>query len=454
MRWFGPPLLIWLSCYCCMSVAAGNGLLELLSNLPQCPRSCLGDGVSNCDSRNATCVCADESFLTAVKLCISQKCTIKEALTTQNATNAYCGVAVRDRTQLMINVTIILSILSGFFILLRLGSRLFVTDSNFGLDDTFILLTLLCAIPATAINIHGTASHGEGKDIWTLNFGDITQFGVYFYILNVLYFAQVSLLKMSLLFLYLRIFQGPMQKLLWCTVTLNALFGILFIFLAIFQCSPISYSWTGWDGEHEGSCLNMNAIAWANAVISIALDVWMLVIPLQRLWSLNMHWKKKSGVTAMFIVGAFVMVVSIIRLQYLVNLGSSKSRTYDHTDISIWSTVEIHVGIVCASMPAVRMLLVRLSPVFSDSSYDLNDYQSNGDIYGRKSRTISRAHALVELPSRGESIPRPEHGGIELKRTFDVQYRDGDERRLVGLSEFENKGHGGSIGRGTSEESL
>lgn len=153
----------------------------------------------------------------------------------------------------MINVTIILSILSGFFILLRLGSRLFVTDSNFGLDDTFILLTLLCAIPATAINIHGTASHGEGKDIWTLDFGDITQFGVYFYILNVLYFAQVSLLKMSLLFLYLRIFQGPMQKLLWCTVALNAMFGIVFIFLSIFQCSPISYSWTGWDGEHEGS---------------------------------------------------------------------------------------------------------------------------------------------------------------------------------------------------------
>ena len=157
-------------------------------------------------------------------------------------------------------MTIIFNTLSGLFILLRIGSKLIVTNSNVGLDDTFILLTLLCAIPSTAVNIYGTASHGEGKDIWRLEFSDITQFGFYFYISHVLYFAQVSLLKMSLLFFYLRIFKGSTQKLLWGTIALNAVFGIVFILLGVFECSPISYFWIGWDGEHNGSWY----VAWLN----------------------------------------------------------------------------------------------------------------------------------------------------------------------------------------------
>ena len=103
------------------------------------------------------------------------------------------------------------------------------------------------------MNVHGTAGHGEGKDIWTLEFDDITKFGLFFYILEVFYFAQVALLKMSLLFFYLRIFLGPAQKWLWGTVIFNAVYGIFFVFLAAFQCRPISYFWTKWDGEQKGT---------------------------------------------------------------------------------------------------------------------------------------------------------------------------------------------------------
>jgi hypothetical protein len=56
--------------------------------------------------------------------------------------------------------------------------------------------------------------------------------------------------------------------------------------------------------RHEGSCLNINAIAWANAIISILLDVWMLAIPLWQLKGLQLDWKKKLGVGMMFSVAA------------------------------------------------------------------------------------------------------------------------------------------------------
>ncbi|KAB5515390.1 hypothetical protein GE09DRAFT_580839 [Coniochaeta sp. 2T2.1] len=287
--------------------------------------------------------------------------------------------------------------------------------SDLGLDDLFTILSFCCCVPSIAITIHGTARHGVGRDIWTLKFDDITTFGFFFYILGVLYLPMVSLLKMSLLFFYLRIFfLGLAQTLLWGTIIFNAIYGIIFTFIGVFQCTPISYTWTKWDGEHEGTCLNVNAIGWANASISIALDLWMLAIPLWCLRSLKLHWKKKIGVAAMFIVGSFITIVSIIRLKSLVNLGSSENPTYDQLDISIWSTIEIHLGIICVSMPALRILLIRLFPVLGGSSYDSRGHLHYKEQARHTSRIISRSHALVELPSRGESLSRLEHGSIEV----------------------------------------
>lgn len=122
--------------------------------------------------------------------------------------------------------------------------------------------------------------------------------------MEALYFSQVAELKLSLLFFYLRIFPGGMvRRLIWATVGFDALFGLGFLCLTLFQCWPIDFYWTGWDGEHQGVCLDSNRIGWANAAISIALDVWMLALPLSQLPSLQLHWKKKVGVGIMFVVG-------------------------------------------------------------------------------------------------------------------------------------------------------
>lgn len=150
-----------------------------------------------------------------------------------------------------------------------------------------------------------------------------------------------------------------------------------------------------------------------------------------------------------------VTVVSIVRLQFIVDLGSSTNPTYDQTEVSIWSTIEINVGIICASMPSLRILMVRLFPRLGGSSYDSSKYNNYGDSYGRRSRPVNRSHALVELPSRGDSPSPPTHGGIEMKRTFNVQYSEGDETSLVD-KEMGRKGHVHTTtsGASTSEVSL
>jgi hypothetical protein len=202
------------------------------------------------------------------------------------------------------SINIGLGVVSAACVLLRIAYKLVVTSYELGLDDYFILLTLVIGVPQTVLTDRGTTANGLGKDIWTLKPTQVTNFIRAFYVMEVLYFAIVSVLKLSLLFFYHRIFPGTnVRRIIWATIAFDVMFGATFVIVAIFQCQPVSHYWTYWDGEHSGKCININALGWSNAAISIALDLWMLAIPLSQLVHLKLAWKKKIGVALMFCVG-------------------------------------------------------------------------------------------------------------------------------------------------------
>lgn len=124
------------------------------------------------------------------------------------------------------------------------------------------------------------------------------------YVIGVLYFIQVFAVKLSILAFYLRLFPGKiMRRLIWATIGVIVSFIIIYGLITVFQCYPISHYWRGWAGETEGHCLNMNAMAWANAASNILLDMWMLGLPLPPLKKMQLHWKKRVRATLMFSVG-------------------------------------------------------------------------------------------------------------------------------------------------------
>lgn len=187
--------------------------------------------------------------------------------------------------------------------MLRFASKI-LTGSNFWLDDYFIGIALFAGIPSTVLSVQGLTANGLGRDIWTITFNQITDFAHMFYVMELLYFVNIALLKLSLLFFYLRVFPDPkLRQLLWGSIALDVLFGFVFVLTGLLQCQPMDYYWNKWDGEHKGSCINVNAVGWANAAISIALDLWMIGLPMSQVVKLKLHWKKKVGVGIMFIVG-------------------------------------------------------------------------------------------------------------------------------------------------------
>jgi hypothetical protein len=215
-----------------------------------------------------------------------------------------CGAPVRDRSHSHIVLPAVLVSVCIVFVAIRLVYRVTIAQMGFGWDDWFILAAMLVTLPCGAIIIWGTVPHGLGRDIWTLEPEEITKCIFYFWIMACLYFVEVTLVKLSILSFFLRIFPGPnSRRVIWGTLIFTAVWGIAFFVTALAQCQPTHYFWTKWDGLHEGRCANANAISWSNAIINIILDIWMLAIPLWHLKRLRMHWKKKLSVAIMFCVG-------------------------------------------------------------------------------------------------------------------------------------------------------
>ncbi|EEU37813.1 uncharacterized protein NECHADRAFT_88258 [Fusarium vanettenii 77-13-4] len=433
-------MLFGVSLFACLLALPAGLAASSTSAWPECAVECLKIASnSTCSVTNPTCLCTDEMIQIPMDMCIKKGCTIKELLVTTNLTMTSCGAPIRDKTDEYIILSNTFAVITGLFILQRFVSKIY-WKLPLGLDDWFILITFLSGVPSSVITVHGTAANGLGRDIWTLTPTEITNFGYFFHVMAILYFAQVTLLKLSLLFFYLRIFPTVgVRRTLWATVIFNSLFGLAFVFTAVFQCKPISYFWEKWDGEHQGHCADLNAITWSNAGISIALDCWMLAVPLSQLKALNLDWKKKIGVGMMFCVGTFVTVVSILRLRAVVKFkAETENATWEFLEVSKWSTIEINVGMICACMPSLRILLVRLFPkILGTSRRYYQNYASNTGRNTNKNRSRQLGtNATTEVDTTSRPV---ESRGITYQRTYDVQYGDSDETHLVHMKDLDAK---------------
>ena len=83
--------------------------------------------------------------------------------------------------------------------------------------------------------------------------------------------------KVSIVLLYLRIFPKEVSTrfhhICWAFIAAMLAYGIGFLFSFIFQCTPLSYTWNQWDGEHKGVCLNAKAATYANSALNIFFDL-------------------------------------------------------------------------------------------------------------------------------------------------------------------------------------
>jgi hypothetical protein len=127
-----------------------------------------------------------------------------------------------------------------------------------------------------------------------------------------------------------------------------------------------------------------------------------------------------------------VTVVSALRLQSLINFGTSRNPTWDQADVIHWSNIEINVGIICACMPSIRIILVRMFPKMLGSTKETTQN------YAKYSSRSGVGGASTVRNGLGKNASKDPHT-ITYTKTFAVQHGDNDETSLVQMDDFGTK---------------
>lgn len=315
-------------------------------------------------------------------------------------------------------------VLSTIVVPLRLLSRHMAKNSGYWWDDWLIVAAwVCCAATYTQLSLVnaaqflliifdgltlGMVANGFGAHIGTVSKPQLLNLELYLYIGQLFYNVGLTLLKLSVLLFYVRVF--TLRK-MWFNVTVWVVGGLCIAwvfgisFMAAFKCQPVQKAF---NPTLSGTCIDFNATIYATAISNTIIDVFILIMPVPHLWTLQASLARRVSLGVIFLFGyvyvhyhhfsehfteqSSVLGLSIGRL--VVGLQDGRSTSTDFTckisisvlagpglpatdytaDTGILTMLEGGMGVVSVCMPALLQLFLRLqklllrSPWFSNVS--------------------------------------------------------------------------------------
>lgn len=291
----------------------------------------------------------------------------------------------------VVAITVSFTTISGVILLLRLFTR-FALIRNAGSEDFCIAFAMLCSIALT-VTICEQVKYGMGQHVYTLSKETLINSQKPFWASIWIYNLSLTFTKVSILLQYLRIFTIKQFRVFcWTLLGFVAIYSTWTFFGSIFECMPVAYFWD--KTIKGGHCMNQYAVWFTNAAVNIVTDFAIIILPMPVLRSLDLPLKQKRALMLVFALGGFVCIVSILRLQSLVTISNSTDPTFDNPPAATWSSIEINVGLICASLPALRQLLSQLFPSVFSSSLRASKYYPQAGYYrsGDSNRQFHNIH--------------------------------------------------------------
>ncbi|OJD32276.1 uncharacterized protein BKCO1_3900088 [Diplodia corticola] len=320
--------------------------------------------------------------------------------------------------------TTALLVLATFFVFLRFAAR-FKRGLTYGPDDWLMVVALLFCFGAGGIN-YGMIYWGLGKHATDLDPNNIVMVLKLLVAFECVYCTGVGLVKLSLLFMYARIFPLKGFRIgayLLGFVTVGWVVAINCV--SIFQCHPIKKAWYP---LMDGSCINLKASFIGNAVPNILTDVAILIMPVAQVWKLQVTSAQRASLVFMFLLGGFVLFASIYRFTTIMQFQTTDT-TWTLATACTWCVVEVASGIISACLPTLRPLMRMVSSQFGGSS------RGRSGMGNTASGNPSRNTELITIGGTGAK--RSQTGERHFKRLEDssvtaVTGPDSDDGSLQG----------------------
>lgn len=285
----------------------------------------------------------------------------------------------KTQNQPLLGVTSLLLGIMGIFFLNRVYTKSFIVR-KYSWDDLTLTFGVVGSITYYVAFIWGAQKGKLGAHFWDVSIAEISSLDLLIpsYLVIVLTSPTMMFIKVTFFFLYLQNFQP--KRWLRISAFVGAVFTLWFYLamtIALFISSSPRHGETWLSHMAQPDQLSLD-VAVPQAVVGLAIDIYILVLPIIAVSQLNLPKRQKIGVILIFMTGLLACLSSLLSMYYRNILLRSKDVTWALMPVITVTLVEMFVGIICACTPAAAQSCRHNLP-----SYDT-----------LKSLLLSHSHAL------------------------------------------------------------
>lgn len=167
-----------------------------------------------------------------------------------------------------------------------------------------------------------------------------------FYVSIVMYCSALLFLKMTFLCQYYRVLAVQhMRRVYIGSMVIVGGWALSQVLVGIFICQPVLGFW---DKSVPSKCIPNIPQWYINAAGNIATDIAVFALPLPALWRLRIARPAKAALLAVFSLGFFTVIISIVRIRYL---RLFEDFPWENVASSLWSVGELTSALTCACLP-------------------------------------------------------------------------------------------------------
>ncbi|KAK0508429.1 hypothetical protein JMJ35_009513 [Cladonia borealis] len=271
--------------------------------------------------------------------------------------------------------------------------------------------------------------YGIGVHQWNVPLSNVFEFLKLLDIGAIVYCPVIFATKLAILLQIQRIFVTSrnirfylVQSLIW----INGLWYFINMFLTAFMCTPRAKIW---DPAVPGHCfISFYVINYTSTIVNPVSDIFILILPISWAWKLQMAWKRKVEVTLIFGTGIIATVASIMRFVTNFRWGKEPDITWYANYESIWTLIEISVGIVCGCLPALPRAFALCKSTISSRVISYRSFIAGGSQSSRAK--MLRVFGLRKSSAPGDTIDDyyqlREAGGDTTKASGEISESTGE----------------------------
>ncbi|OQD61583.1 hypothetical protein PENPOL_c016G06858 [Penicillium polonicum] len=276
-------------------------------------------------------------------------------------------------------------------------------------DDWMILVAWFAAIAFLILGVVNRAGGGAGYHIETYTPEQLTTFFKLCLPVTVVYNISITFSKASVLFLYERIFSIDRRLRLWIRIMMFILVAYLLSasFGLIFTTNPVQAQWDYWIPHTTIDKLPFYIVI---GVANLLLDIVILSIPQTIVWKIHQSLKRRISIAAVFMLGGFVCIASIVRITSLLTIKTN-DLTFSFHDATIWTLIEMTLSIICACLPVmpktIKLLKQKYEQLTSKSTGSQAPLKGESDYWrsaDSKNTKLPSSAAVSSFSQRGRDL--------------------------------------------------